>query len=60
MLVEGFFDKIITNGQFSCIIFHQNFIIEINFCLHICMYTGIYVFIIKDLLYYELLIVYTH
>ena len=36
-----------TNGQFSCIIFHQNFIIETNFCLHICIYTGIYVFCVS-------------
>ena len=46
MLVERFFDKIMTNVQFSCIIFHQNFI-EIDFCLHICMYTGIYVFYVS-------------
>ena len=30
-----------TNGQFSC------FIIETNFCLHICIYTGIYVFCVS-------------
>ena len=47
MLVEWFFDKIMTNGQFSRIIFHQNFIIETNFCLHICIYTGIYVFCVS-------------
>ena len=30
-----------TNGQFSC------FIIEANFCLHICIYTVIYVFCVS-------------
>ena len=36
-----FNDEIMTNGQFSC------FIIETNFCLHICIYTGIYVFCVS-------------